>query len=82
MFLFVLLIVINSFVLILSFTIYLSYLVKINSIVSVCESWWRGRGPWEIVLLPQLENIPETLHTFNKVRKMHLQKVKRKSVNH
>ncbi len=78
MFLFLLLILINLFVLIL-FTIYLSFLVKINKIVSVRESWvGRGRGPWEIVLPPQLENIlEETLHTFNKIRKMHLQSKKK-----
>ncbi len=68
-----LLIVIHLFVLILLFTIYLSFLVKINSILSAGDSWvGRGRGPWEIVLPPQLENIlEETLHTFNKIRKMH-----------
>ncbi len=71
-----LLIVINLLVLILLFTIYLSFLVIINSILSTCESWvGRGRGPWEIVLTPQLENIlEETLYTFNKIRKMHLQR--------
>ncbi len=52
------------------------FLVQINSIVSACESWgrgrgpwagrgrgqWagRGRGPWEIVLPLQLENILNT----------------------
>ncbi len=77
-----LLIVINLFVLISLFTIYLSFLVQINSILSAGDSWrghgpWvgRGRGPWEIVLPPQLENIlEETLHTFNKIREMHLQR--------
>ncbi len=71
-----LLIVINLFVLILLFTIYLSFLVKINSILSARDSWvGRGHGPWEIVLPAQLENIlEETLHTFNKIKKMHLQR--------
>ncbi len=54
-----LLIVINLFVHTLLFTIYLSFLVIINSILSACDSWvGRGRGPWEIVLPPQLEKNP------------------------
>ncbi len=55
LFLFVLLIVINLFIPILLFT----FLVIINSILSAGDSWvGRGRGPWEIVLLPQLEKNP------------------------
>ncbi len=59
-----LLIVINLFFHTLLFTIYLSFLVIINSILSACDSWvGRGRGPWEIVLPPQLEKIlEETLY--------------------
>ncbi len=60
-----LLIVINLFVHILLFTIYLSFLVIINSILSARDSWvGRGRGPWEIVLPPQLEKIIEETLEF------------------
>ncbi len=50
----------------------MSFLVKINSFLSARDSWvGKGRGPWEIVLPPQLEKIlEETLHTFNRIRKM------------
>ncbi len=61
-------IVINLLVLILLFTCL--FLVIINSILSARDSWvGRGRGPWEIVLPPQLEKIlEETLSIVKKAQ--------------
>ncbi len=73
LFLFVLMIVCNSFVLILLFTCL--FLVKTNSILSARDSWvGRGHGSWEIVQPPQLENILQ--ETLTLLHIFHLPKLK------